>query len=128
MQDVLGSKGDRRALHASCPTFNGTKWTATKWIHNKSYMGRYDAMSRAAECIDMDRQHCPSWAREGKCESDTEHMVGMGGLCRKSCHDCIECPAGDVLCQRKNMRSLYLANRLARSGASGAGVQHPGSR
>ena len=32
--DIAGSKGDRRALHASCPTLHGTKWTATKWIHN----------------------------------------------------------------------------------------------
>ena len=34
-----GSAGDRRALHASCPTLKGTKWTATKWIHSKIYMG-----------------------------------------------------------------------------------------
>jgi prolyl 4-hydroxylase len=29
--DIMGSKGDRAALHASCPTLKGTKWTATKW-------------------------------------------------------------------------------------------------
>ncbi|GAX74443.1 hypothetical protein CEUSTIGMA_g1892.t1 [Chlamydomonas eustigma] len=28
-----GNTTDRRALHASCPTFRGTKWTATRWIH-----------------------------------------------------------------------------------------------
>ncbi|KAL6752666.1 hypothetical protein V8C86DRAFT_2749136 [Haematococcus lacustris] len=28
---------DRRALHASCPTFRGEKWTATKWIHGLPY-------------------------------------------------------------------------------------------
>ncbi|MEW5305302.1 MAG: hypothetical protein WDW36_007852 [Sanguina aurantia] len=28
---------DRRALHASCPTSAGTKWTATKWIHMRRY-------------------------------------------------------------------------------------------
>ncbi len=37
--DIEGSKGDRKALHASCPTTKGMKWTATKWIHNKPYMG-----------------------------------------------------------------------------------------
>lgn len=31
-----GARTDRRALHAACPIFKGTKWTATKWIHNKS--------------------------------------------------------------------------------------------
>jgi hypothetical protein len=25
-----GRHVDRRSLHASCPTFKGTKWTATK--------------------------------------------------------------------------------------------------
>jgi prolyl 4-hydroxylase len=29
--DVEGRAGDRAALHASCPTTKGTKWTATKW-------------------------------------------------------------------------------------------------
>ncbi|PNW83399.1 hypothetical protein CHLRE_05g244700v5 [Chlamydomonas reinhardtii] len=32
-----GREPDRHALHASCPTFSGTKWTATKWIHNTPY-------------------------------------------------------------------------------------------
>ncbi|PNG99841.1 Prolyl 4-hydroxylase subunit alpha-1 [Tetrabaena socialis] len=35
--DPGGSIPDRHALHASCPTFAGTKWTATKWIHNNKY-------------------------------------------------------------------------------------------
>ncbi|GFR44544.1 hypothetical protein Agub_g5815 [Astrephomene gubernaculifera] len=31
-----GQQPDRHNLHASCPTFaGGTKWTATKWIHNR---------------------------------------------------------------------------------------------
>lgn len=33
----LDGTPDRHALHASCPTTNGTKWTATKWIHNVRY-------------------------------------------------------------------------------------------
>ncbi|GIL68396.1 hypothetical protein Vafri_21651 [Volvox africanus] len=35
--DPEGHVPDRHALHASCPTFFGTKWTATKWIHNTPY-------------------------------------------------------------------------------------------
>eukprot|EP00798_Chlamydomonas_sp_ICE-L_P006528 gene6528-3170_t len=35
--DVGGQKGDHQALHASCPTLKGMKWTATKWIHSKPY-------------------------------------------------------------------------------------------
>eukprot|EP00201_Polytomella_parva_P019398 CAMPEP_0175039412 /NCGR_PEP_ID=MMETSP0052_2-20121109/562_1 /TAXON_ID=51329 ORGANISM="Polytomella parva, Strain SAG 63-3" /NCGR_SAMPLE_ID=MMETSP0052_2 /ASSEMBLY_ACC=CAM_ASM_000194 /LENGTH=165 /DNA_ID=CAMNT_0016301247 /DNA_START=316 /DNA_END=813 /DNA_ORIENTATION=- len=27
------TKSDRHSLHASCPTFKGEKWTATRWIH-----------------------------------------------------------------------------------------------
>lgn len=26
---------DRHSLHGGCPVLNGTKWTMTKWIHNK---------------------------------------------------------------------------------------------
>uniref|UniRef100_A0A7S0WQJ9 Fe2OG dioxygenase domain-containing protein n=1 Tax=Chlamydomonas leiostraca TaxID=1034604 RepID=A0A7S0WQJ9_9CHLO len=29
---------DKRSLHASCPTFKGEKWTATKWIHTRAYL------------------------------------------------------------------------------------------
>ncbi|KAG2430885.1 hypothetical protein HXX76_009858 [Chlamydomonas incerta] len=35
--DPGGQQPDRHALHASCPTVAGTKWTATKWIHNTPY-------------------------------------------------------------------------------------------
>ncbi|KAG2445040.1 hypothetical protein HYH02_008908 [Chlamydomonas schloesseri] len=35
--DPGGREPDRHALHASCPTTSGTKWTATKWIHNRPY-------------------------------------------------------------------------------------------
>lgn len=33
-------------------------------------------------------------------------MLGPGGRCRASCQDCISCPPADVLCLRRNMRSL----------------------
>ena len=33
---VDGVTPDKASFHASCPTFNGSKWTATKWIHSRS--------------------------------------------------------------------------------------------
>jgi hypothetical protein len=30
----------------------GTKWTATKWIHNKPYGGGFDPLKLAAQCRD----------------------------------------------------------------------------
>lgn len=120
--DIEGTKGDRKALHASCPTTKvrlweqcgvgvwmtghvpcslahmllhtypqrtlinptiarpfsylllispcleptlisqGTKWTATKWIHNKPYMGSYDAIMSAGACKDLDL-NCPQRVR-----------------------------------------------------------------
>jgi prolyl 4-hydroxylase len=33
---VDGVTPDRATFHASCPTYNGSKWTATKWIHGRS--------------------------------------------------------------------------------------------
>lgn len=33
---VDGVTPDKANFHASCPTFNGTKWTSTKWIHSKA--------------------------------------------------------------------------------------------
>lgn len=35
--DLDGKSTDRHALHASCPTTKGEKWTATKWIHSTPY-------------------------------------------------------------------------------------------
>lgn len=96
--------GDRRALHASCPTLKGMKWTATKWIHNKRYMGDYNALDKAAKCMDLDRK-CAQLVDNGDCYKNPEYMVGVAGHCRKSCEDCVECPAGDLLCMRRNLRS-----------------------
>ena len=30
----------------------GTKWTATKWIHNRPYGHGFDPLKMAAECVD----------------------------------------------------------------------------
>eukprot|EP00195_Chlamydomonas_chlamydogama_P016075 CAMPEP_0202891768 /NCGR_PEP_ID=MMETSP1392-20130828/1746_1 /ASSEMBLY_ACC=CAM_ASM_000868 /TAXON_ID=225041 /ORGANISM="Chlamydomonas chlamydogama, Strain SAG 11-48b" /LENGTH=285 /DNA_ID=CAMNT_0049575621 /DNA_START=353 /DNA_END=1210 /DNA_ORIENTATION=+ len=120
--DVAGAKGDRAALHASCPTLKGTKWTATKWIHNKKYMGGYDALSAAARCIDVDK-NCGARVKAGECDTKDD-MIGSGGVCRKSCEDCVQCPPNDVLCQRKNMRSLRRQMRSSSSSSLGSRVSH----
>mmetsp|Transcript_28871 Transcript_28871/g.73684 ORF Transcript_28871/g.73684 Transcript_28871/m.73684 type:complete len:352 (-) Transcript_28871:1276-2331(-) len=101
--DIAGGKGDRKSLHASCPTLKGTKWTATKWIHNKPYMGSYNALERAAKCADTGHG-CADKVASGACDSDAS-LTGPLGTCRKSCGDCEECATGDVICARKNMRS-----------------------
>ncbi|EFJ51369.1 hypothetical protein VOLCADRAFT_120451 [Volvox carteri f. nagariensis] len=115
--DIEGQKGDRKALHASCPTLKGMKWTATKWIHSKPYMGRFDPLRTAGVCRDT-AQDCAALVAEGRCTSDLDTMVGPAGKCRKSCGDCVDCPNGDILCARRNMRSLVLAKLNAAKGKS----------
>ncbi|KAG2449396.1 hypothetical protein HYH02_005546 [Chlamydomonas schloesseri] len=115
--NIEGAKGDRKALHASCPTLKGMKWTATKWIHNKPYMGRYDPLRTAGRCVDV-AANCAERAAAGDCTGPAmDRMVGPAGECRKSCNDCVDCPAGDILCARRNMRSLVRmrADAAARS-------------
>ncbi|KXZ48876.1 hypothetical protein GPECTOR_25g461 [Gonium pectorale] len=78
--DIQGSKGDRKALHASCPTLKaratGMKWTATKWIHNKVYMGKYDPMRMAAKCEDA-ASDCASRVAAGECTSNMDKMMNQ---------------------------------------------------
>ena len=66
------------------------------------YGGSYDALQRAMSCQDV-LVDCSRRARIGDCETD-ETLIGPGGTCRKSCRDCIECKAGDLLCGRANMK------------------------
>ena len=54
---------------------------------------------------------------QGKCETDMEQLVGAGGLCRKTCKDCLNCSPGDVLCMRKNSRGLVAARMAAQANA-----------
>lgn len=107
---VDGKTVDRASLHASCPTLKGTKWTATKWIHNRPYGAGYDPLKQAALCKDT-ADDCKALSAEGKCDTDAAKMLGLTGICRKTCDDCIECAESDIICLRKNMRSLR-AQRL----------------
>ncbi|KAL3525989.1 hypothetical protein ACH5RR_014365 [Cinchona calisaya] len=46
---------DPRSLHGSCPVIEGEKWSATKWIHVRSF----DAPSTSEGCVDKD-PNCPT--------------------------------------------------------------------
>uniref|UniRef100_A0A0D9VPX6 procollagen-proline 4-dioxygenase n=1 Tax=Leersia perrieri TaxID=77586 RepID=A0A0D9VPX6_9ORYZ len=78
---------DRNSLHGSCPVIEGEKWSATKWIHVKSFDNRRRI---AAKCED-EHALCPKWAAQGECAKNPGYMVGSSvtpGYCRKSCNVC----------------------------------------
>ncbi|KAK4487533.1 hypothetical protein RD792_005820 [Penstemon davidsonii] len=79
---------DPASLHGSCPVIEGEKWSATKWIHVRSF----DKPSRSSndDCVD-ENPNCPAWALRGECEKNSKYMVGSDsepGYCRKSCKVC----------------------------------------
>ncbi|GBF94788.1 prolyl 4-hydroxylase-like [Raphidocelis subcapitata] len=95
----------RRSLHASCPTLKGTKWTATKWIHNKPYgIDGYNPLRLAARCADQ-LPECGALAAGGACDARPAEMLGLLGKCRRACQDCVDCAENDLVCLRGNMRS-----------------------
>jgi prolyl 4-hydroxylase len=78
---------DDAALHAGCPVIVGTKWTATKWIHEEPY---HNPKFRAAGCADDPENavQCPGWAAAGECDANPAFMVGTKtnpGGCVSSC-------------------------------------------
>lgn len=104
----------RRSLHASCPTLKGTKWTATKWLHNRPYgFQGYDPLKLAARCADR-KPTCRMLAAEGACDARPEEMLGLRGACRRTCGDCEDCAdASDLICLRRNLRSLRAQRKAA---------------
>ncbi|XP_077212829.1 putative prolyl 4-hydroxylase 6 [Tasmannia lanceolata] len=80
---------DPDSLHGSCPVIEGEKWSATKWIHVRSF----DDVKRrtgSGECVDED-ELCSQWADAGECQKNPLYMVGSPkspGFCRKSCKVC----------------------------------------
>lgn len=77
---------DPMSLHGSCPVIEGEKWSATKWIHVRSF----DTPSSG--CTDQNA-NCPRWAAAGECKKNPLYMVGTEdstGHCRKSCQVCSE--------------------------------------
>ncbi|XXG48451.1 hypothetical protein AAC387_Pa02g2898 [Persea americana] len=80
---------DTNSLHGSCPVIEGEKWSATKWIHVRSF-DRPVKRSASGACVDDD-EHCPQWAAAGECLKNPLYMVGSPksfGFCRKSCKAC----------------------------------------
>uniref|UniRef100_A0A8R7UKD9 procollagen-proline 4-dioxygenase n=1 Tax=Triticum urartu TaxID=4572 RepID=A0A8R7UKD9_TRIUA len=80
---------DPSSLHESCPVVEGEKWSATKWIHVRSFDNPPDVMTDA-RCSD-DNEQCPRWAAIGECYKNAKYMVGTKdtlGSCRKSCGVC----------------------------------------
>ncbi|KAK9052438.1 hypothetical protein SSX86_029067 [Deinandra increscens subsp. villosa] len=78
---------DVLSLHGSCPVIEGEKWSATKWIHVRSFDG---SDSTSDECKD-ENDNCVAWAARGECKKNPVYMVGSAeraGYCRKSCKVC----------------------------------------
>ncbi|CAN0924404.1 Probable prolyl 4-hydroxylase 4 [Linum grandiflorum] len=80
---------DPASLHGSCPVIEGEKWSATKWIHVRSFEESI-AQLREGGCRD-ENENCEKWAKAGECEKNPQYMVGTDqsvGFCRKSCKVC----------------------------------------
>ncbi|KAL5980636.1 hypothetical protein ACLOJK_028544 [Asimina triloba] len=80
---------DADSLHGSCPVIKGEKWSATKWIHVKSFDAPVKHES-SGDCVD-EHELCSHWAAAGECQKNPLYMVGSptsGGFCRKSCNVC----------------------------------------
>lgn len=78
---------DPLSLHGSCPVIEGEKWSATKWIHVRSFD---KTMKTTGDCVD-ENDNCARWAAAGECEKNPVYMVGSQGAvgnCRKSCKVC----------------------------------------
>uniref|UniRef100_A0A0D9W0A7 procollagen-proline 4-dioxygenase n=1 Tax=Leersia perrieri TaxID=77586 RepID=A0A0D9W0A7_9ORYZ len=80
---------DPSSLHGSCPVIEGEKWSATKWIHVRSFDHPPDVRSDVP-CSD-ENELCSRWAAVGECYKNPTYMVGTKdtlGFCRKSCGVC----------------------------------------
>ncbi|CAA7399267.1 unnamed protein product [Spirodela intermedia] len=80
---------DNFSLHGSCPVIEGEKWSATKWIHVRSF--EYPPHATSANGCGDENELCSSWAATGECEGNPSYMVGSDGapgFCRKSCGVC----------------------------------------
>lgn len=80
---------DPLSLHGSCPVIEGEKWSATKWIHVRSF-DKPEKSTRSGDCTD-ENENCAQWAAAGECKKNPIYMVGSKdelGFCRKSCNVC----------------------------------------
>jgi len=65
---------DSDSLHGSCPVIEGEKWSATKWIHVRSF-DRTENQELSDGCTDANNL-CPGWAALGECQKNPLYMVG----------------------------------------------------
>ncbi|KAK3145765.1 hypothetical protein QOZ80_3BG0257130 [Eleusine coracana subsp. coracana] len=85
----LNATTDPSSLHGSCPVIEGEKWSATEWIHVRSFDNPPEVRIDAP-CSD-NNDLCPRWAAIGECIKNPKYMVGTKdtlGHCRKSCGLC----------------------------------------
>lgn len=85
----INATTDPSSLHGSCPVVEGEKWSATKWIHVRSFDNPPNVRADAP-CSD-ENERCPRWAAVGECYRNPTYMVGTKdslGFCRKSCGLC----------------------------------------
>ncbi|CAI5937738.1 unnamed protein product [Closterium sp. NIES-64] len=85
---------DLASLHAGCPVLAGEKWSATKWIHVRSFEEEEDGGEEGGKvsshshppgaCVD-ESEHCPLWAKAGECEKNPGYMHSS---CARSCGKC----------------------------------------
>uniref|UniRef100_A0A7N0SWL0 procollagen-proline 4-dioxygenase n=1 Tax=Kalanchoe fedtschenkoi TaxID=63787 RepID=A0A7N0SWL0_KALFE len=84
----LNATTDPNSLHGSCPVIKGEKWSATKWIHVRSFAPPDFKLS--GDCKD-ENENCVRWAALGECTKNPLYMVGSdraAGFCQKSCGVC----------------------------------------
>ena len=103
----MDQKVDELSLHGGCPVIKGTKWSATKWMHLKSFdMGGAFRFPEGV-CDDQNEQ-CEGWAGMGECDKNPKYMVGTAGRDDGNCmRACGECPPGSKRKEQVDM-SKYL--------------------
>ncbi|KAG0490920.1 hypothetical protein HPP92_007783 [Vanilla planifolia] len=80
---------DPESLHGSCPVIEGEKWSATKWIHVRSF-DKQEGRGLNGDCVD-ENDLCSTWAAAGECDKNPRYMIGSKtspGYCRRSCNVC----------------------------------------
>ena len=77
---MLGGSCPTAAACCRCPVLNGTKWTATKWIHTKPFNEEWLAKPQAPTleqdpgmCTDA-HEMCATWAAAGECDKNPTYM------------------------------------------------------
>mmetsp|Transcript_21895 Transcript_21895/g.41762 ORF Transcript_21895/g.41762 Transcript_21895/m.41762 type:complete len:348 (+) Transcript_21895:64-1107(+) len=89
---TLDGKIDPASMHAGCPVLKGTKWTGTKWLHQRPF--RWTPPPKPGIPAGCEDQHinCPAWAASGECKRNSLYMVGdhgqNNGQCMWSCKVC----------------------------------------